>query len=151
MAEQGSGIDDILVPVDFSDSTRGVIDFAASLARAFSAKLWLLHAAAPDPDFVGYDAGPQTVRDQVASELRGEHKDLQREADALREAGLDAVALMVQGPTVEVILGEADRLGVDQIVMGTHGRGAVKRALLGSVSEGVLHKSACPVTVLPRR
>jgi nucleotide-binding universal stress UspA family protein len=140
----------ILVPVDFSEITEPVVATARALAQAFSAKLWLLHVAAPDPDFVGYDVGPQSVRDQVASHLREEHRDLQEEAVRLRDGGVEAVALLIQGPTVEKILAEAERIGADLIVLGSHGHGAVYRSLLGSVSESVLRRAACPITIVPR-
>ena len=139
----------ILVPVDFSACTPSVIATARSLSQAFEARLWLVHVAPPDPDFVGYEAGPQTVRDQVAEHLRDEHRQLQNEAEHMRKSGLDVVALMLQGATVKTILDEAQHLGVDHIVMGSHGRGALLRGLLGSVSEGVLRGARCPVTILP--
>jgi nucleotide-binding universal stress UspA family protein len=106
--------------------------------------------SAPDPDFVGYEAGPQSVRDQRAQRLRDEHRELQRSADRLRAGGIQATALLIQGPTVEKILSEAERVAADFIVMASHGHGAVHRALLGSVSEGVLRHAAIPVTIVPR-
>jgi len=138
----------ILVAVDFADETERVVEAARELASAFSAKLWLVHAAAPDPDFVGYRAGPQSVRDSVASELRDEHRRLQQLAEGLRAAGIDTTALLVQGPTVQTLLAEAKRLEADHIVIGSHGHGAIYRTVLGSVSEGVLHKAACSVAVV---
>lgn len=141
----------ILVPVDFSEVTDAVVEWAAGIARTAGGRLWLLHVAAPDPDFVGFEAGPDVVREQRASELRQEHRDLQVLADALRARGLDATALLVKGPTVKKILAEAERLGADLIVMGSHGRGALSRALLGSVSEGVVRGAHRPITILPGR
>jgi nucleotide-binding universal stress UspA family protein len=55
----------------------------------------------------------------------------------------------VQGATAQTILTEAARLDVDMIVMGSHGRGAMVRLLVGSVSEAVLYKSTWPVLVVP--
>ena len=66
-------------------------------------------------------------------------------AERLRKAGLDTTALLVQGETVETILNEASNLNVDMIVLGSHGRGAMYQLFVGSVSEGVLHKSECPL------
>src|SRR5262249_10947111 len=141
----------VVVPIDFSPVTADVVERAAELGKAFGAAVWLIYVAAPDPEFVGYEAGPSTVRDQVAHEMRDTHRRVQDEADRLRAGGVDATALQVQGSTVETILHEAERLHADVIVLGSHGHGALHRALLGSISEGVLHRAACPVLVVPSR
>src|SRR5262245_12092339 len=70
----------ILAAVDFSEITDAVIRAAAAQARAFAGGLWLIHVAAPDPDFVGFDAGPQTVRDSRAAKVRQEHRTMQAAA-----------------------------------------------------------------------
>ena len=139
----------LLVPIDFSDHTPAVLRAASELGAALEAKLWLVHIADPEPDFVGYEPGPDVVRDQVAEKLRGEHTRLHELADELRDRGLDVTALAIQGPTVQSILSEAEKLGVDLIVLGSHGHGAIYRSLVGSVSEGVLHRSTCPVLIVP--
>lgn len=141
----------IIAGVDFSPVSDAVVNRAASIARAFAARLVLLHVAAPDPDFVGFDVGPQSVRDARARELRDEHRELQRRADDLRERGIDVEALLVQGPTVDTILGKAAHLDADLLVLGSHGHGALHRALVGSVSEGVLRRGLLPVLIVPAR
>jgi len=139
----------ILAAVDFSPISKAVVEQAASLAEAFSAELTLVHVAAPDPAFVGYEAGPQTVRDDRAREIREEHRNLQALAEDLRDRAISARALLIQGPAVEKILAEATRLRADLIVIGSHGHGPLYRVLLGSVSEGVVRASRCPVLVVP--
>jgi nucleotide-binding universal stress UspA family protein len=139
----------IVVPVDFSDQTEAVMQVARRLGEAFDAQIWLLHIAAPDPDFVGYGTGPDVVREQVAKGLREEHSKVQELGDELRVQGLTATALAIQGPTVDTILAEASKLEADLIIMGSHGHGAVYRTLMGSVSEGVLHRATCPVLIVP--
>jgi nucleotide-binding universal stress UspA family protein len=47
------------------------------------------------------------------------------------------------------ILAEIHKLQADLVIMGSHGRGAIYRTLLGSTSEGVLHRSSCPVLIVP--
>lgn len=139
----------ILAPIDFSPVSQNVLRFATVQARAFGAKLWLLHIAAPDPDFVGFKVGPSYVREQLADELRREHADLQAMAADLVKLGINAEALMVQGPTTDTLLVVATRVEAELIVMGSHGKGALMRALLGSVSEQVLRESPVPVMVVP--
>ena len=139
----------MLVCVDFSDVTEDVLETAQRTAQAFSSATWLVHAAAPDPDFVGYEAGPQVVRDDVAKHLRAEHRQLQDHAQRMRDAGIDAHALLIQGPTVDALLAQADEVGAELIVMGSHGHGALRRVFVGSVSQGVLKRAACPVLIVP--
>jgi len=141
----------ILVPVDFSDVTGAVVETARHLAGALACKVCLLHVIAPDPEFVGYRPGPQSVRDAVAGEIRYEHEQLTELADRLRADGLDAETLCVRGPTVGRILQEAENLRADLIIMGSHGHGALHNLLLGSVGEGVLKGTTRPVLLLPSR
>lgn len=141
----------VLAAVDFSDFTAAVVAHAAALAEAFGANLTLLHVAAPDPDFVGFAAGPDTVRVDRARRLREEHRQLQETADALRRRGLKVKALLVEGPTAEKILEQAESLSAELLVIGSRGRGALARALLGSVSEAVLHGAEMPVSIVKSR
>ena len=141
----------ILAAIDFSDVTERVVDTLKQMAATFPAHVWILHVAPPDPAFVGYEAGPQAVRDQVAVEHHERHRQLQQLADRLRSAGVDATALLVQGPTVAKILAEAERLQAALIVLGSHGQGALYDLLVGSVSEGVVRASKVPVLLVPAR
>lgn len=140
----------VLAALDFSPIGAAVLAHAADLAVALGAEVDLLHVAAPNPEFVGYEAGPATVRDARAHELQAEHTQLLAHAEALRARGLTVHARLVQGYTVDTILSEAERLGVGLIVVGAHHRGPLGRALLGSVSAGVLRKAKCPVLVVPK-
>ncbi len=139
----------LLVAVDFSGPTDLILRVASRLAGSLDASVWLVHVAEPEPDFVGYDAGPEVVRGQVAKELRDEHRKLQALADQMREAGVDAKSMLVQGPTVETLLAMAEKQDADLIVVGSHGRGMVAGMLLGSVSQGLIRAGRCPVTVVP--
>ena len=140
---------ELLVAVDFSDAIEKVIENAKRYAKSSDSKIWLIHVAQPDPYFVGYDVGPQGERDAVAERFRTEHKRLQQYAKELRQEGVDCVPLLVQGPTVDTILNQAKELSVDIIVLGSHGKSAVMRMLVGSTSEGVLHHSSIPVLIIP--
>ena len=141
----------LLVSVDLSDVSAAVVKKAAELAKGMSVEVRLLHIAEPEPDFVGYDVGPKYERDALAEKFHKEHSELQSIADGLRDDGLSVKALLVRGPTVETILNEAEKFGADMIVLGSHGRGAMQRLLMGSVSEGVLRETKCPILIVPTR
>jgi len=139
----------ILVPVDFSDVTSNVVETARKFAAAFDGHLIILNVAEPEPDFVGFEAGPPTVRVAMARDFKVERQHLDDIKARLAASGLDATALHIQGPTVEKILHEVGEQQADLIVMGSHGHGALYDLLVGSVTNGVIKGAKCPVVVVP--
>lgn len=141
----------VLAAVDFSSVTEAVMRALREMAAAMPVQVRLVHVAPPEPDFIGYEPGPRAVRGQVAVEHRTRHQNLQRLADELRAAGIETTALLLQGPTVETLLAEAERTTATLIVLGSHGHTAVYDLLVGSVSEGVVRRSKVPVLLVPSR
>lgn len=139
----------ILVALELRADTARVLRQATELAVACHAKLWLLHVADPDPDFVGYEAGPQYIRDIRAEALKEERAKLHQIISDLTLQKVEAQPIMVMGSTAETILAEAERLNVDLIVMGTHGRRGLAKAFLGSTSDDVLRANRFSVLVVP--
>lgn len=139
----------ILVTIDFKKNEQLLIDKAFQLAESFDSKLWLIHIAAPDPDFVGYEVGPQYIRDGRAADLRKEHKLLQEYAETIKKNGVNAEGILVQGATIEMIMKEAKKLNVDLIVAGHYEHNFIYKAFVGSVSAEILKKSNIPVLMVP--
>jgi len=134
--------------VNLSEGSEAVVACARGLAGP-GGTLVVLHVAAPDPDFVGYEAGPSSVRQNVAADLRSEHRGLQRLADAARGPDLEPTPLFVQGPTAEMILEHAARLRADFVVVGSRKHGALHDFLVGSTVRELLRNSTVPVVVVP--
>ena len=143
MAEQ------ILVPLDFSDATDAVLATARRLANALDLPLMLIHVAQAEGDFIGYQVGPQYIRDHVAEELWDQHEALEKLQQHLAADGIEAVAMLVPGDPGRKLVEEIDRLGPELIVIGSHGHGALYHLLTGSVCQAVLQHAACPVVVVP--
>ena len=139
----------ILAAIDFSDVTEKLIEQAKRQAKNNQAKLWLVHVASPDPDFAGFEAGPQTVRDTRAKVLHKDREKLQKYAADIE--GIETEALTIQGPISQTIIEQAKRLQADMIVIGSHGHGLLFHALIGSVCEGVLKHTDIPLLIIPER
>lgn len=139
----------ILVTVDFDDQSALLMDKARELAKAFDSKIWLMHIAAPEPEFVGYDVGPQYIRDYRAEDLRNEHKLLQKLAKEFEQEGIKAEGLLVQGATIEMIIEESHKLNADLIIAGHHEHGFFYNAFIGSTSTHIIKKSKIPVLIIP--
>lgn len=84
----------ILVAIDFSKGNDQLLLHAREQAKKSKAKSWILFAAPPNPDFVGMEIGPKYIRDNVASELREDHKRLQNMAEVIRGEDIECEALI---------------------------------------------------------
>ena len=139
----------IMVAVDFNDSVGDLLSFAESLASTYGSKVWIVHVAEPDPDFVGMVNGPQYIRDMKAEDLKEEHKTLQSLREAFFDEEIDSEALTIQGSTVDAVLEEAEKLNIDLLVVGTHKHGFLYNLLSESVSVELLKKINIPMLSIP--
>jgi nucleotide-binding universal stress UspA family protein len=142
----------LLLPVDFSDATERVIFTAEQLARAFSAKLWLLHCVGDDPtvgvigEIPTYVPVPDTP---LPVRFPDENRKLADLTASLVNRGVDAEGLLVGGSVIESILEAADNHQIDMIVIGSHGHGALYELLVGTVTKAVLQNSGRPTLIVP--
>lgn len=131
----------ILVPTDFSGTSEAALRYGVALARAFKAQLHLLHV----PEHPGeaaeieYPIGLFENMQNAANDRLG-HLLPEAEARELRPE----CAMRLGKPTDEIVRYAAEH-EMDLIVMGTHGREGVTRAVLGSVAEKVVRRAPCPV------
>ena len=139
----------ILVALDLSSASQKILDKAKTLAIALPAKVCLLHVIEGEPDFPDDEPDLQNSSVQDQQEFPQEHKNLQKEVDGLRQSGIETKGLLSQGSVVDVILQKSKQLEIDIIIVGTHGHGGVHHMIFGSVSEGVLRNTSCPVLVIP--
>ena len=138
----------ILHPTDFSDGAATAFAHALHLARHYEAALDVLHVASTfgeDPIRRAYEAAADDT-----AELQERMDDADAQMRALIEAHphrhVRLRRILSQGPAAgPVILDYARAEAVDLIVMGTHGRRGVRRLLLGSVAEEVVHEAPCHV------
>lgn len=138
-----------MVAVDFNDSIGELMVYAESLAKKFESKIWVLHVADPEPDFVGYDPGPQYIRDIHADEYREEHRNLQEICKNFISPEIKSEALLIQGSTVETVLKEAQKLHVDMLIVGTHKHSFLHNLLQENVSMELLKKVEIPMLTIP--
>jgi universal stress protein A len=135
----------ILVPTDFSESARHALTYGLSFAREYEAELVLLHVVEVVP--VGYasdlfPAPMAAVFQEISAYARAE---LAKLAGLARERSVAVRELVTQGkPSAEIVRTARDE-EVDMIVLGTHGKGVLDKALFGSTTERVVRGAPCPV------
>lgn len=137
----------ILVASDFSDTARVAADWAAEFARALGAKLVVVHVF--DMPVVGVPDAAFIVDAQTAARLSEQaQRGLDAEIARLRELGVEVEGLLRQGDARDVIPKAAESAGAGLVVVGSHGRRGLSRALLGSVAESIVRSSGVPVVVV---
>jgi nucleotide-binding universal stress UspA family protein len=145
----------ILVPVDGSATSNRGLRMAIALARDQKAALELLHVVdellvTPMVDG-GVYVSPQYVDDFAAALRTQGAKVLERAEAQARKAGIGYRAVLAETvgrPVAELIVAHAKRCRADLIVLGTHGRRGLARAVMGSDAEGVVRMSPVPVMLV---
>ncbi|MCE7872019.1 universal stress protein [bacterium CPR1] len=133
----------ILIPLDGSKLAEDALDLAAGLARLWSGELVVVRVVGPS---VAIPAGAPGLAMQVEKVAREEACDyLETIARQLTRWGMAGATRALFGQAVEQIVREAEEEGVGLICMASHGRSGPARWLLGSVAEGAVRKSPCPV------
>lgn len=137
-----SGIQRILVPIDFSDCSLDALKYGALVAQRSKASIRILHVLEPVSYGLDFTLPHVAKRDADRTAITKRLSDL---AAALTSSGLVSDFVVSGGLPADSILHGAMAPEVGLIVMGTHGRRGLSHALFGSVAEFVLRRSSCPV------
>jgi nucleotide-binding universal stress UspA family protein len=136
----------ILVPIDGSPQAGAALELAMRLASDQGARVTVCTVEAPVLEsIISPDAIPNPALDVRVDEEA--HALVQRAAERLQAAGVPCDTAVLDGSPVAAIVAAASSAAADLIVMGTHGRSGIARALLGSVAAGVIRMAPVPVLV----
>ena len=140
----------IVVPLDGSDFSESILDLAIEVAKVYGGELDLLRVVAY-PIEIASPYLPHTV--QMNQEVVEEAKEaavsyLQDIADRVAARGITAQThVVVDSQAGHAICRECAELGADLVIMATHGRGGLKRALLGSTADKVVRSAHTPLLI----
>jgi universal stress protein A len=138
----------ILVPIDFSETSDAALNYSKTLATAVGAMLHVLHVM--DDPLLGFKLPDHicpipAIRKLMEQEAK-EHMSKVFTADEQKK--FRAEMTTVWGSPYLKVIEYAKEHGIDLIDMGSHGRGMIGHLLLGNVAERVVRHAACPVLVI---
>ena len=151
----------ILIPLDGSNLAEEILPVATDLARRLNARIDLLAVIDPEstelPSYLQFSQlGPtgniptgqlMSVEEVQQERIWTANEYLLGVADSLRREGIAGTTKTVEGDPAQQIVAKAKRGQIDVIAMASHGRSAIGRGLLGSVTDKVMHSSAVPILV----
>ena len=141
----------ILIPIELDDSPLEgrIINTAISYAKSLNAKCWVIHVADPNPDFVGFEVGPQYIRDELAEDLREEHRLIQNIANLFTENKIDCKGLLIQGASHDMIKQEIEKLNINLLVLGNKKHNFLDIFFSGSLTNDLMNEVNIPVLLIP--
>jgi universal stress protein A len=144
--------DRILVPIDFSEHSKRTVSYATKTASRHNSTIYLLHVfQIPDYVVTSYARRRQNcaeVQSQVDAAEQEARENLEAFAEELSNKGIKVQPYLRVGYPFDEIVLMANHFQVDLIIIGSHGRGAISRLLVGSTAERVVEHAPCPVLVV---
>jgi nucleotide-binding universal stress UspA family protein len=139
----------VLVATDFGETSKSALEYGRNLARAFGAKLHVLHVAARVAPMSAAEFDSTNLADLQADIVEDASRQLNRLLTDNERTLLQtkAIALASTSPAATIV-DYAKETHVDIIVVGTHGRSGISHLLMGSVAEHVVRNAPCPVLVV---
>jgi len=144
----------ILVTIDGSENSVKAAEYAVSLTKKYDAELTILYVLYSELGFAYSNLIGVTTPKAIEDVLETQKKDVQKWFDEIRSklantkiSVTDKIIVSVSSIVGEIV-GFADKEKMDLIILGTRGRTGFKKLLLGSVAEGVVNHSSCPVMVV---
>jgi nucleotide-binding universal stress UspA family protein len=141
---RADGFSRIVAPTDFSSAGEAAWTTALRAARGLGAEVVLVHVVVDTPRFAEGTGGTD-LRATLQEARQWAEREAGERVSAARAAGVSARSVVLTGVPQRQILDVATAEGADLIVIGTHGRGGLERALLGSVADHVIRLAPCPV------
>jgi nucleotide-binding universal stress UspA family protein len=137
----------LLVPVDFSDTSNLALDYAVDLAKALGAKVVVMHAY--ELPVYGFPDGALVATVEIATRImNGAQAGLAALIEKRKDKGVELGSVLRQGVPWDEVHSVAEEVNADLVVIGTHGRSGLARALLGSVAEKIIRTSTRPVLTI---
>lgn len=145
-ATERLAVKNVLVAADLSPVSETALNFARAIARRYDSKLFVSNVISPaetamiPPEYWG--STEQMIEEAAERQLR---------QLGARLEGLPHELLLERGGVSDAVFEDIDRLGIDLVVLGTHGREGFGRLMMGSIAEEIIRRVTCPVlTIGPR-
>ena len=134
----------MLVPVDFSENSKKVLDAAGYFAKMCEAELNVVFVVQSFDDYSGFFVPHMPVAKFEEEMVQAAEQKMEKFLAGQK----NVAAKVLVGDVAEEIIRHAEESGMDLIIMGTHGYKGLEKVMFGSVAEKVVRSSPCPVLTI---
>lgn len=140
----------ILCPIDFSEYSEEITNYAVNIAKKYNSLLHMLHVIPNLNYFIPY--GSFLAAENLVAVEKNIEMEVEKDFEKItRTIDMPVTKAIRTGVAFLEIVDYIDEQDIDLVVMGTHGRSGIEHILIGSVAEKIVRKSPCPVlTIRPK-
>jgi len=137
-------IRNVLVPVDFSENSKKILEAAGYFKEVCKAKIHVVFVVQSFEDYSGFFVPHMPIAKFEDEMVQAAEQKMDKFLVGMK----DIDAKVLTGDVAEEIIRHADETGMDLIIMGTHGYKGIEKVMFGSVAEKVVRSSPCPVLTI---
>ena len=141
-------IEKILFPIDFAEHFETLLPWVSTFVNSFDATLYALFVTQDLGDFSSFHVPHGNLQQFQEEAMKSAQRKMSLTAKEAFKAFKKVEARVAQGAPAEKIVETAQKEGIDLIIMGTHGRKGLERAIFGSVCDKVVRTAPCPVLTI---
>ena len=139
-----------LLAIDGSEEAALAAQAATELSKETGSEMHVTYVLPTPQELIGHHFYSSEIRESLIEQARSEaRKFLEERAEQLKSEGAKVIGTHLRtGEPDKEIIRLSEEIGATLIVMGSRGLGAVRRALMGSVSDSVVRHAHCPVLIM---
>jgi len=139
----------ILTAIDFTEDIELVLDYTKKIAKAFEAKVRLIHSESVETFITSFEPDQIPTFELIEAQKKVISKKLDELKEKIESAGIETTAVLMEGPTVDSILEEAEKFKAELIILGSHKHGKFYHIIAGSIHDSIVSHSNIPVLIIP--
>lgn len=139
----------ILVAIDFTEDIELVLEYTKKIAKAFKSEVCLVHSESVENFITTLEPDQIPTYELIEEQKKMISKKLDELKKNIEQANIKTISVLMEGPTIDNILREAEEFKADLIILGSHKHGKFYHIIAGSIHDSIVSHAKVPVLIIP--
>lgn len=139
----------ILVAIDFTEDIELVLEYTKKIAKAFKSEVCLVHSESVENFITTLEPDQIPTYELIEEQKKMISKKLDELKKNIEQANIKTISVLMEGPTIDNILREAEEFKADLIILGSHKHGKFYHIIAGSIHDSIVAHAKVPVLIIP--